>query len=1149
MIRRISFSLFIFSFLITSSLDAQPGKNTAFAENSVLSSGQWYKFSLDKTGIYRITYNDLVQWGINPAGINPKNIKLYGNGGRMLPEANSKSFCDDLNENAIWISGEEDNVFDQEDYILFYGQSPVVWNYDTLNVFFSHSMNYYSDVSCYFLTIGTSPGKRISDQETQGTPNHIVSNFTDYTYHEKDSLNLLRSGKDWFGEYFDFVKTMPFKYNFQNLTTGSKVKVKINIAARNTIPSEFDLTGDNLTHSLIVSAIPGQYTSDYARTAEEIFSYDQPQDSINFFITLNTQGSVGWLNFFDLNCERNLVFYGNQMSFRNTECIGSGNITRFSLDNGFVGKRIWNVSNPFNIKEKTISFFQSTPSITEYTDSLQEFIAFDESGLMKPHFISKIANQNLHALQPEKLIIITSPDFITQANRLASLHSQYDQISSIIVEPEKIYNEFSSGIQDISAIRNFVRMLYNKAETESSKPKYLLLIGDASYDYKNRLIENTNVIPTFESNNSLMPTSSYLSDDFFGLMDSIEGENCYGNLDIGIGRFPCVSVSEVKAIVDKIEIYLKKENVYSELNGCTTYTDSIHGDWRNTICFIGDDEDNNLHISQANELATTVDSLFQNINVNKIFLDAYQQVTGPSGQSYPDVNNMLNRQIKQGALFINYTGHGGEDSWAGENILQLSDIYSWKNLLNLPAFVTATCEFSRFDDPTKRSAGELILTKADGGGIGLFTTTRLAFSNSNFSLNKSFYKFALTKDSTGSYNRMGDIIRLSKVDNNSIVNVRNFVLLGDPALRLSYPEENVITTTINGQSAFGTPDTVRAGDIVTVSGIIADDNGNKLQNFNGLLLPTVFDRKTLNTTLANDPQSIPYNFYTQNNILFKGKVSVINGDFTFSFVLPNNLYPGIGKFRISYYAEDGTTNATGYYEDPSLIVNGIDSCSVYDNSGPQIEPYLNNTQFVSGGSADANPLLLIYLNDSNGINSFGLGLGHEITAVLDNKSSSEIVLNDYFEPDFNNYQSGWVNYPLTNLSFGDHELQLKAWDLMDNSSEAKIVFTVTAPNGISISKMLVYPNPFSDKTYFYFEHNQPCCDMQVNIDICDLNGKKVNTINESIMSGSIGITPIEWNGTSENGSTLANGIYFFRLKSTSSDGSYIERAGKIVISK
>jgi hypothetical protein len=1119
-----------------------------YAQNSALSSGTWYKLKVKNDGIYKITYDDLVQLGINVSSIDPRNIRLYGNGNGMLPESNSLPNYDDLNENAIYVEGESDGKFDPGDYILFYGESPVVWNYDTINKMFTHLTNYYSDETCYFLTIGNSPGKRIQLQNSLITiPNTIVTKYNDYQYHELDTVNLLNSGKDWYGEYFDATNNYTWDFIFPNIDINSQVKIKTNIAARNTISTAFTVSSSGSTDSVNVSAIPGSSTSDFARNAEDTLICKPGGQNIQLTISKLTPSSIGWLNFIDINTLSNLNFISPQINFRNLSCVGIGNISEFKLNNANSSVKIWDISHPFDIKDQIYSLNASSINFTVNTDSLKQFVAFDGSAFLVPIFDGQIQNQNLHALGQPDMIIISYPDFIQQANRLANIHMTHDNFNVSVVTPQEIYNEFSSGSQDIAAIRNFIRMFYDRASSQNEKPKYLLMFGDGSYDYKNHLSTCTNLVPTYESFNSLTPTASYVTDDFFGILDSTGGYYSNGTLELGIGRFPAKTLSEAKTLVDKVEDYIDNKSSYTENNGCTTFTKQITGDWRNIICFVADDEDNNLHLGQADELASYADTANNNLNIQKIYLDAYNQVTGSNGDSYPDVNKAINKRVADGALIISYTGHGGETGWTDEKVLQLSDINSWTNITNMPVFLTATCEFSKFDNPALISAGERVLLNPNGGGIALFTTTRVAFSNSNFNLAKSFCKFALKKYN-GEYYRLGDLIRLAKVDNSCIVNIRNFVLLGDPALMLSYPKYKVTTTEINGHPALSDIDTLKSLSKVTVSGVILDNSGDTLTNFNGKIYPTIYDKKYIATTLGNDPTSIPVNFYQQDHILFKGIDTVNKGKFTFSFIVPKDIIESYGIGRISYYAKmDSANDATGYFENANIIIGGVDSTVTSYSSGPKIQLYLNNTSFVAGNTTDNNPLLLAFLEDSCGINYNSCNFGHDITAVLDNNSEQTIILNDYYNTDMNTYKSGKVIYPFINLSEGEHSLMVKAWDVNNNSAEAFTTFTVTQPGSLSLNNIFNYPNPFNDKTNFFFEHNQPCCDLDVEINIYSITGMLVKTIHQNVNSVGSSIVPVEWNGSDNGGYRLNSGTYLYHVKVMTSSGSYIESSNKLII--
>jgi hypothetical protein len=1067
----------------------------------------------------------------------------------MLPESNAAPNSDDLIENAIYVSSGSNSTFGTSDYILFYGESPVVWNRNTVNNIFTHTINFYTNETCYFLTIGNSPGKRIQFQNSStSAPNITVTKYNDYQYHEIDTVNLLQSGREWYGEYFNAVNSYSFNFTFPNIDITSPVNIISNITARNTIPTCFTISSCGKVDSLNISAIPGATNTQYANIAVDTLVSNPTGQNIQLTISKITPTSIGWLDNIDVNTISNLYFNSPQVSFRNLSCVGNGNISQFIMNNANSSVKIWDISDPFNIKEQQASLNGSSLSYIVNTDSLKQFIAFDTSAFFTPIFDGQVPNQNLHALPQPDMIIVAHPDFIQQANRLAAIHMAHGNFNVVVVTPQEIYNEFSSGVQDVAAIRNFLRMFYNRADSSLNNfPKYLLMFGDGSYDYKNHLSVNINFVPTYESFNSLTPTACYATDDFFGILDSTGGYYCNGTIEVGAGRFPVRTADEAKIMVDKVEDYISKKSSYTEKNGCTTFTKKNTGDWQNMICFIADDGDNNLHLDQVEGLTSYVDTANNNLNIEKIYIDAYIEVNGSDGVSCPDVNKAINNRVEEGALIINYTGHGGPTGWANAKVLQLSDITSWSNITNMPVFVTASCEFCPFDNPAMTSGGEQIVLNPNGGGIAIFSTTRVAFSNTNFNLEKSFYKFALKKYN-GEYNRFGDILKLAKNDNGDIVNNRIFALLGDPALQLSYPGYDVTTTEINGQPALSAVDTIKPLSKVTVSGIIQDDYGDTLKNFNGRIYPTVYDKKYITRTLGNISTSIPVNFYQQEHILFKGVDTVINGKFTFSFVPSKDMIQSYGIGRISYYAKmDSSNDATGYYENPSFIFGGIDSTSTSDISGPKIQLYMNNTSFISGGTTDNNPLLLAFLEDSCGINYNSCNYGHDIIAVLDTNTKQSIVLDDYYNPDINTYKSGVVLYPFINLSYGKHSLMIKAWDENNNFSEAYTEFVVSSPGSLISNNIFNYPNPFNNKTYFFFKHNQPCCDLDVEINIYSLTGMLVATINKKVSSVGSSIVPIEWNGYNNWGEKLNSGTYLYHIMITTSGGSYIESSNKLII--
>lgn len=668
----------------------------SYVENSVLASGTWYKLEVGNEGIYKITYNDLVKLGINVSSIDPRNIRIYGNGNGMLPESNASPNSDDLIENAIYVSSGTGSSFGESDYILFYGESPVVWKYNTANNICTHTINFYSNATCYFLTIGNSPGKRIQLQNSlSSSPNTIVTKYNNFQYHEMDTINLLQSGREWYGESFNSVSTYLFNFSFPDIDIASPVKIISNVAARNTIQTCFIASSCGINDSLKVAAIPGSTNTQFANTNQDTLVCYATGQNIQLSISKVTPSSVGWLDFIDVNAICNLNFKSPQMCFRNLSCVGNGNISKFLINNANSSVTIWDISDPFSIKVQQDTLNGSLMSYIANTDTLKQFIAFDGSSFMTPIFDGQIQNQNLHALGQPDMVIVSHPDFIQQANRLAAIHAAHDNYNVIVVTPQEIYNEFSSGVQDVAAIRNFIRMFYNRSTLPDYKPKYLLMFGTGSYDYKNHLSVNINFVPTYESFNSLTPTACYATDDFFGILDSAGGYYCNGNIDVGVGRFPVRTAVEAKTMVDKVEDYINKRSLLTEQNGCTTFKKEVTGDWQNIICFVADDGDNNLHLIQAEGLSSLADTSNNNLNIEKIYLDAYVEVTGSDGDRYPDVNKAINKRVKEGALIINYTGHGGTSGWAGTEVLQLSDINSWTNITNMPVFIPLHANLAR----------------------------------------------------------------------------------------------------------------------------------------------------------------------------------------------------------------------------------------------------------------------------------------------------------------------------------------------------------------------------------------------------------------------------------------------------------------------
>jgi hypothetical protein len=1134
----------------------------AFANSSKLASGSWYKVSVSEDGIYNITYSDLEALGLDPTTIDPRKISLYGNGGGMIPIINGDTRPDDLQENAIMVIGESDGTFDSDDKIVFYGQGPHRWSMADSSscMVFHHTKHLYSEKTFYFIKVGSGNGKRIQNQANADTPyNTVATSFDDYNFFESDNHNLLKSGREWYGQVLDITTSQSVSFGFADRITTEPIKLRTNVVSRSIgIPSNFQFNVNGSEFAVTPSSVTGEYYQKYAETAISCQEINAGTSSVNIDLDFNkaVSNAQGWLDHVEVNVRRNLVYSGTELIFRDLQSVGVGKVTEFRLANTGSSVSLWDVTDPINVRRQLVDQNGSTQIFTISTESLREFAAFNGTGFKNVGLEGSVENQNLHGLSQANMIIVSHGDFMSEAERLADFHRNSDErsLSVHVVTPEQIYNEFSSGAQDICAIRDFMRMFYERAGSNPSNiARYLLLFGDASYDYKDVLDGNTNFVPTFESYESMLPTRSYASDDYFGMLDPSEGywtASSSDALDIGVGRFPVRTIGDAIGVVDKILRYEEVNAAGSSIGGqeeCVGGAGSalIAPDWRNRIVMIADDEDGNMHFNQSDELSDTIQSRYPQYNLTKIFLDSYVQVSTPGGQRYPEVEVDLNNNIEKGALIVNYTGHGGELGWTHERVLGISDINAWSNASNLPAFVTATCEFSRYDDPSRVSAGELVLLNPDGGGIALFTTSRLVYSAPNFNLNMKFYQNLFDEQPWGDPT-MGDVIRMTKVAAGSDVNNRNFSLLGDPAQRLAYPEHNVSTLTVNGLSVTSTIDTLSALELVSVSGkLVSSETGADMTDFNGIIYPTVYDKETTATTLGNDPSSYPAPFKVRKSLVFKGKASVVNGSFQFQFVVPRDIAYNFDFGRFSYYAENETTNANGFSQD--FIIGGSSSDAVLDGVGPDLQLYMNDEQFVYGGTTDENPLLLAVVVDSNGINTVGNGIGHDLTAVLDENSGNTINLNDFYQSDLDSYQSGRISYPFSELSEGMHNLKVKVWDVHNNSSESFTEFVVSASANLALNHVLNYPNPFTTRTSFYFEHNQACNDMAVQVQVFTVSGKLVKTINETVHNDGFHGDPIDWNGLDDYGQKIGKGVYVYNLKVSTPDGQVAEQLEKLVI--
>jgi hypothetical protein len=1128
------------AFTMTYSLkDDKSHKAARMVQNSVLNSGEWYKIRIGEDGVYKISYNMMKNWGVNMSSLNINKLGVFGNTGRLLPEMNNVPRPEDLTENHVIIEDHGDGSFDQGDYIIFYGKSPIEWDYNSLQIKFNHKANPYTNHSYYFFTPDRGTAKNVEALPQAGvTPDEIVNTYDNYQYYENNKTSLIKSGREWFGEQLNIGRrefAVP-QFTFDNVVEGSRLYLQTDFAVKATVPSEIEVRVNGTkvyNHSVL-----GLQVSDfqYGRQNSHRSKFDAAGNTYNVALEYNvpTSSAKAWLNWVELSARSYLNFTGEQLHFRDAESAGQGKYARFEVSGTDADTRIWEVTDPLHPRQVEATTQGNQKEFVLSVDEIREFVAFNGSDLKTPEFEEAVDNQNLHAVKNIDYLIITHPDYYDQAQRIAEFHQEHDNLSYYITFPEKIYNEFSSGGQDVTGIRDFVRHIYFNSN-QSRRPQYLLLFGNGSYDYHDRVDNNTNFVPAFPSYESLNISYSYVTDDYFGLLDDSEGlqspsgDNLIGFLDMGIGRFPADTRQQAEMYVDKVIHYATNPET--------------HGSWRNDICIIADDEDNNTHLVQAEQLANIVDTSHKQFNLHKLYLDAYQQVRTPGGQRYPDVNDAIKARMESGVLIMNYTGHGGEVSLAHERIIGIQDIEGWSNYQALPLFITATCEFSRFDDPGIVSAGEKTLLNPGGGSIALLTTTRLAFSHTNSILNVRVFKKAFQRDEQGNYPRLGDLMIASKTPNNN--KLYNFVLLGDPALRLAYPENKVVTTKINGNPADNTPDTLKALSEVTIEGQVQSMDGARMTQFNGEVYPVIFDKRYTAQTLGNDASSQVTSFEMQNKVLYKGKSTVENGAFSFTFLVPKDIDYSFGNGKLSYYAASQETDAGGYFND--VIIGGTAEQQGADNEGPEITLYMNDREFEEGDVVNETPMLIADLYDESGMNTVGNGIGHDLLAMMNKNTDNVIVLNDFYSAGLDTYKSGTVNYPFNTLPVGKHTITVKAWDIHNNSSEKTIEFIVSDNITPEITRMVGVPNPFSTSTAIHIEHNLFNERMTLTVQIYDISGRLIRSLGLfDKQSDGYKIPPIIWDGEDANGNRADKGLYVYSVLVVSKNKLVSKTGGKLI---
>jgi hypothetical protein len=1124
------------------------GSATLYAQrvyqaHSVLATGNWYKMEVADQGIYKIDLPFLSSLGLS-GNLPSEQIRLFGKRQVLLPESNGEPYHDDLQELAIQVVDGGDGVLNGSDYILFYSTGPHLWRADTIGRRFSHVNNIYSDKVYYYLTVG-GIGKRIAGQTAAPLPPVTVSTFDERYFHELDSVNFLSSGKEWYGEELSAMPNRSLSRSFsiplETPVFGSPLTLVSNVAARSVnVASTFRAALNNVVFQNLAVPFVGSTPYDpFAQQTQQESAINLLQNTGLLTYTFASTGfnAQGWINWFEVFYRRQLALPATStLFFRDWSSYGTPAVG-FQITDADAATQVWDITDPFTPVKMNASLTGSTLQFSNEAKFFHEYAAF-RTATLSPRAIGKMANQDLHNTQNVDYLMVVHPPFLAQAQRLAAFHEAHNNLKTQVVTTEQIYNEFSGGIPSPVAIRDFVKMYYDRYKaTWNNNGKYLLLFGRASFDYKARLATNTGFVPTYESVNSLEPIGTHLADDFFGFLDDHEDINAtvvVNQLDIGIGRVPARSVEEAANFVDKVIAY---------------HTPAAYGPWRTQVSFVADDEDINLHVQDAEVLTGTVASTAPLFNTYKYYLDAYKQEGTTAGGRYPQANQAINNALYNGTLIWNYSGHGGWQRLAEEVVLDQEIVSGTNNESRLPLFITATCDFAPFDQPNIYALGENLLVRPKTGAIALMTTTRVVFANSNRIMNNNYLQYALQPNADGQYKTLGQAIQAAKnytyQNSGDNINNRKFVLLGDPAMRLGFPQMNVVATKINGQAITATPDTLRATELVTIEGEVRSKTGTLLTDFNGVVYLSLYEKPQTTETLGNDPASPPMSFVTQTATLFKGKVTATGGRFVGKFRMPKDINYQYGAGKLSLYANDDQQDAAGF--STNIIIGGIGNGNNTDKVGPSIKAYLNDDRFVNGSIANEQPVLLLHLADSSGINTGVSGIDHDIVATLDGDNRTYFVLNDFYESKLDSYQEGVVRFQLPPLAPGHHSLKIKAWDVVNNSSETMLEFTVVNNDELVLDHVLNYPNPFTTKTAFWFEHNKPGVDLQTTVEIYTVAGKLLKTLRNTINTQGNRSNEVEWDGRDDFGNKIGRGVYIYRLTVRSADGKKANKLQRLVV--
>lgn len=1110
--------LFVFGLLTSAWADS-----SRYASESVLNSGKWVKIQVAEDGIYKLTAADLKKMGFS----NLDKVAVYGYGGWPLDEDFSTTYIDDVPEVAVWRS---------VDYLLFYGKGPRKWEYSSSDKSFIHTNNPYSNYGYYFVTEKETAGRTMEKAASAAGATLQVTTFDDYVLHEEELVSVNSSGRELYGESFTSTLSRDFTISVPGITN-DEGKATLSFISRGNGTITMNVDGNALISGSV--SVP----SDEYEVARELYRerawMADKGETVKVNIGYSTTGHKNvHLNYFRLQMKRQLKVYDNYTFFRSLSA--RGNASRFVIQGADASTLVFDVTDGVNPQQMETSLNGTELSFSiPASASLREFVVVKPSQIKAPVTVGEVVNQNLHALPQQDMIIIAQPNFTTQAERLAEAHRTKDNLTVRVVTPESIYNEFSSGTPDATAYRRFMKMFYDRQTSGADAPKYLLLFGDGSFDNRKltsawKSVDMSNMLLTYQTENSLS-SQSYVIDDYFGFLDDADNKKSLQNkkLCLGIGRFPIRTVEQATQMVDKVISYMENKNT---------------GSWKNNLCFMADDGSNTdgfmtEHMEFADQLAGYVESEHPEFLVNKLYYDAYKK--DMTAGTYPDVRSGLQKLLKDGLLLFNYTGHGGTTALSDEKVLTQTDINQF-TYTHLPVWVTATCDFTRFDD-LNTSTGEDVFLNKSSGGIALFTTVRVAYSRPNFPINDNVIR-NLFERNNGRRRTLGEVMQATKNTLSSVYKL-GFCLIGDPAVKMAYPEFGMKVTTVNGQSVDGNSISFKALEKITVEGEVLDASGQLVTDFTGIVNPTVKDSKVTVTCLknSNKDDSPAFTFTDYPNTIFIGNDSVRNGKFSFTFTVPKDISYSNLQGKMNLYAVDTESGNEAQGNFDNFIVGGTSDTAETDTIGPEIRAlYLNDTTFVDGGQVNTTPYFVAELWDKSGVNITGSSVGHDMMLVIDESTVLSYNLNSYYELLLGEDGTGIVKFPIPALEPGKHTAEFWVWDILNNSTVRTFTFEVVEGLKPFLFDVIATPGIAREQVTFHLMHNRPESRMRVGIMVYDLAGRQLWKHEESGTSGLFENYTVSWDLTS-GGARMRPGVYIYRAAISTDNSKDATKARKFII--